>query len=385
LFKLLIVEDGIPLLDKMANNIDWEANEYLLSTATNGLEALPILVQEDIDIMVTDIRMPKMDGMELIKKGLEIKPDLKTVIISGHAEFEYAQQSIRLGVTDYLLKPFRSQSLLEVVNKIKDDLLNQRKEQAELDNIRESIVNELKVDSEKDRFRKLFDSTISEEFYQKHAVIFDNQKLFQNLKSGTKEDIDASIKMLIESLTLFNIKEDEFYLFINSIVLLAFRSLNEMGFTVEELLEKMDFAQQLPAEEFTVEKFNKWIHDFFHSLHQAVQNNNLSFNKKVINEIKTFVKENFAKGITLGELAHKFNMSSSNLSQLFLRIEGMNFTEYLNELRVNKAKELLKTTDLKIYSIADQVGFNDSYYFSSWFKKIVGVSPTTYRENIDLL
>ncbi len=385
MFKLLIVEDGIPLLDKMANNIDWEANEYLLSTATNGLEALPILVQEDIDIMVTDIRMPKMDGMELIKKGLEIKPDLKTVIISGHAEFEYAQQSIRLGVTDYLLKPFRSQSLLEVVNKIKDDLLNQRKEQAELDNIRESIVNELKVDSEKDRFRKLFDSTISEEFYQKHAVIFDNQKLFQNLKSGTKEDIDASIKMLIESLTLFNIKEDEFYLFINSIVLLAFRSLNEMGFTVEELLEKMDFAQQLPAEEFTVEKFNKWIHDFFHSLHQAVQNNNLSFNKKVINEIKTFVKENFAKGITLGELAHKFNMSSSNLSQLFLRIEGMNFTEYLNELRVNKAKELLKTTDLKIYSIADQVGFNDSYYFSSWFKKIVGVSPTTYRENIDLL
>lgn len=70
---------------------------------------------------------------------------------------------------------------------------------------------------------------------------------------------------------------------------------------------------------------------------------------------------------------------------MFLDYVGENFTEYLNMIRVNKAKELLKTTDKKIYQIADQVGFNDSYYFSSWFKKIVGVTPTTYRENLDLL
>jgi two-component system response regulator YesN len=54
-------------------------------------------------------------------------------------------------------------------------------------------------------------------------------------------------------------------------------------------------------------------------------------------------------------------------------------------IRLNKAKELLKTTDDKIYQIADHLGFNDAYYFSSWFKKQVGASPTTYRDNINLL
>jgi two-component system response regulator YesN len=84
-------------------------------------------------------------------------------------------------------------------------------------------------------------------------------------------------------------------------------------------------------------------------------------------------------------MARDFNISISYLSSLFHEETGESFSEYLNLLRLNKAKELLKSTDIKIYQIADRLGFNDAYYFSSWFKKQVGASPTTYRDNINLL
>jgi two-component system response regulator YesN len=84
-------------------------------------------------------------------------------------------------------------------------------------------------------------------------------------------------------------------------------------------------------------------------------------------------------------MAKSFNISTGHLSNLFHEKTGESFSDYLNMIRLNKAKELLKTTDYKIYRIADELGFNDAYYFSSWFKKLVGASPTTYRDNINLL
>lgn len=83
-------------------------------------------------------------------------------------------------------------------------------------------------------------------------------------------------------------------------------------------------------------------------------------------------------------MAVKFNLSTGHLSNLFQEETGESFSNYLNMLRLAKAKELLKTTDDLVYQVADQLGFNDAYYFSSWFKKMVGTSPTTYRENINL-
>ncbi|MDI9459129.1 MAG: response regulator, partial [Bacillota bacterium] len=107
--NLLIAEDEKYLREKVTKNVDWESYGYKVFAAADGEEALEIIKNEDIHILVTDIRMPGMDGLELTERAKALNEQIKAIIISGHAEFELAQSSIRLGVEDYLLKPFRTQ------------------------------------------------------------------------------------------------------------------------------------------------------------------------------------------------------------------------------------------------------------------------------------
>ena len=104
--NLLIAEDEKYLREKVTKNVDWEGHGYTVFVASDGEEALEMIRSQPIDILVTDIRMPGMDGLELTAEAKAINPDLKIIVISGHAEFELAQASIRLGVEDYLLNPF---------------------------------------------------------------------------------------------------------------------------------------------------------------------------------------------------------------------------------------------------------------------------------------
>ncbi|NLJ74586.1 MAG: response regulator [Firmicutes bacterium] len=116
---VLIVEDEKPLRDKLTMNIDWKSQGYRIYEAGDGEEALGILKQQEIDILVTDIQMPKMNGIELVRRAKTIYPDLWVIIISGYGDWEYTQVLNMLGVDEYLLKPFRSQRLLDIVNNIR--------------------------------------------------------------------------------------------------------------------------------------------------------------------------------------------------------------------------------------------------------------------------
>src|SRR5690554_3946302 len=100
-------------------NIDWKSQGYRIYEAGDGEEALGILKQQEIDILVTDIQMPKMNGIELVRRAKTIYPDLWVIIISGYGDWEYTQVLNMLGVDEYLLKPFRSQRLLDIVNNIR--------------------------------------------------------------------------------------------------------------------------------------------------------------------------------------------------------------------------------------------------------------------------
>ena len=138
-FKLLLVDDEKPIRKKLINNTDWKAEGYQIFAAANGEEALKIIMEKGIDILVTDIQMPKLSGMNLIEKAKRNSSHLKVIVISGYAEFEYAQKSIRFGVNDYLLKPFRSKKLLEVVNKAKEELIKEKDNEQRLAVLRGEI------------------------------------------------------------------------------------------------------------------------------------------------------------------------------------------------------------------------------------------------------
>lgn len=122
-FSVVVAEDEPIILDNIVTKIEQtDLNFKVVSTAMNGKDALGLIEQMNPDVLFTDIHMPVIDGLELIKQAKAIKPDLVIVIISGYNDFSYAQQGIRLGITDYILKPVKKELLLQTVTSIKNKL-----------------------------------------------------------------------------------------------------------------------------------------------------------------------------------------------------------------------------------------------------------------------
>jgi two-component system response regulator YesN len=137
---LLMVEDEEAIRRKLINNVAWSEYDLTVESAANGLEALAVLeANPAIRIVVTDIQMSKLNGIELIREIKRRDYPVKIVVISGFAEFEYAQESIKLNVADYLLKPFASRRLLEVVSRLKNEILQEETEKSELNSLREQL------------------------------------------------------------------------------------------------------------------------------------------------------------------------------------------------------------------------------------------------------
>ncbi|PUU88693.1 MAG: Two-component response regulator, partial [Halanaerobium sp.] len=214
-FKLLLVDDEKPIRKKLINNTDWKAEGYQIFAAANGEEALKIIMEKGIDILVTDIQMPKLSGMNLIEEAKRSGSHLKVIVISGYAEFEYAQKSIRFGVNDYLLKPFRSKKLLEVVNKAKEELIKEKDNEQRLAVLRgeiSSYINENKLDT-------IYNWLIDDQFFQHQSLIMDRIDLEAVLKRGSKEDVLETVNKIIEELKAADLNKEKLFVVLNNLIL----------------------------------------------------------------------------------------------------------------------------------------------------------------------
>jgi two-component system response regulator YesN len=139
-YKVFFVEDEVITREGIRDNVDWEASGFeLCGEAADGEMALPLLRTAKPDVLITDIKMPFMDGLQLSKIMRERMPWVKIIILSGHDEFEYAQEAIKLGVTDYLLKPVTVQTLQNALQKLAIQLDKEKKEQENLKKLQEQV------------------------------------------------------------------------------------------------------------------------------------------------------------------------------------------------------------------------------------------------------
>ena len=119
MLKVFLVEDEIVMREGIKNNIDWEKEGFeFAGEASDGELAYPLIQKEKPDILIADIKMPFMDGLELSRLVRQELPDIKVIILSGYDEFEYAKEAISIGITDYLVKPIAGAKLLEAVKKV---------------------------------------------------------------------------------------------------------------------------------------------------------------------------------------------------------------------------------------------------------------------------
>ncbi len=142
MYRILLVDDEILVRDAIKENIDWEGlGCELTGICENGQQAAEFVKQHPVDIVLTDILMPYMDGMELSHFLHDNYPDIVIVIFSGFGEFEYAKKAIQYNVSEYLLKPVTAMELTEVINKMKDKVDQRRKEKAKMERLTRASEN----------------------------------------------------------------------------------------------------------------------------------------------------------------------------------------------------------------------------------------------------
>ncbi len=161
MYKVFLVEDEIVIREGIKNKIHWEEEGFkIVGDESDGELAYPMIIREQPDILITDIKMPFMDGLELSKLLKKDMPQLKIIIISGYSDFGYAQQAIDIGVSEYLLKPITSIKLLAAVKNAAESIEKERKDKHILEQY-QLLVYQKQGEKRKDFFNALVSGKMS--------------------------------------------------------------------------------------------------------------------------------------------------------------------------------------------------------------------------------
>ncbi|WP_066191461.1 MULTISPECIES: response regulator transcription factor [Gracilibacillus] len=498
----IVIADDEPLITHgLANTIPWdELDVEIVGTAENGQKALEMLHHTKVDILITDVYMPVMDGIDLSKEVVQTFPETQIIMISGYDEFEYAREAIRMGVQDYLLKPVNIDELLALVKKIKHDIADYQLEQ---ENKTQSIIRQYLSE----QIFQVPSSQIEEQLaglLSEFCMIGVEKKDYMMIASDgkqTKHPLELQVtetvlnRYHITSFFWLETHENQFILFLYSQHPLY--SQTELALLMDDLIES--FEQNILIVASPISKDIQQIHALYqvidgllnryrgtettringsqehesisichaevnHSIVEMVlqqkwqgldkevkqqlvewrkqgatimeivsglkemeqaiiqkgqasifEQADLFFSQPVdtriynndqvlellfmedlkqliacltttnehhwiIRQVQEYMHSNYQKDIKAAKVAENHYITPNYFSMLFRQETGCSYSEYLNQIRINKAKELLADTSNKVFEIAEYVGYREYKYFVQVFKNQEGVTPTQFRK-----
>jgi len=361
MYKVFFVDDEASMRAGIRESIDWDSSGFILAgEAPDGEMALSLMQEIMPDILITDIRMPFMDGIELSREAKKTMPWIKIVILSGHDEFEYAKQAITIGVEDYLLKPVTSTKLMETLGEIADRIDKERRSNVE--NLIASVQDISKLD------------LIS-------FTEFNETPVIEKLRYASKADVAGFVEDYLES---FDSTSKASFIFIYyifmDVLLSAAKIIEELGGEAKVVLsEYFDAGSQL-GDDTGIENIGALLTAV---LEKVIEFRDASTGSKYNGIIKTaqeFIKKNYSdKDISLHSVAKEVSISPNHFSTIFSQETGETFISFITRVRLDKAKTLLKTTQMRTSDIGYDVGYNDTHYFSYVFKKNTGMTPKEFR------
>lgn len=481
-YRVLIVDDEPSIREGLPSLIDWKSYGFeVVGTASNGFEGIEKAVEFQANLIVTDIQMPIIDGIEmtrLIKQSGDISPEF--IFISGYSEFEYAKEAIQFGVNSYLLKPIDEDELVVALVKIRknlDELVieNQSSENLKTnEQLKRIIIKKEEIASNfnpfgSEPFRLIeiggYDSfktsiTDLQSLWERHFeqqyylfpygvsnYIITTEKDMSSISKFISDINSSEVNVFIGELslnfhTLFEevlmLRESK-YLYPNETVFsleyIAGYSENTSvynGHFEEEILVSLkdgnmdrilklmsafrDHNRHLNCTSILVKSQISSLYWYIHQsldsglfsdrnphldmkdvyssqnidhiisiieqilLDLLTRSKALLKNKTITEEIKDYTKANFALPITLKMIADEFNYNSAYIGKKFKEEVGYFYSRYLDEIRIEYAKEQLIETNLLVYEIAQNAGFNNLDYFHKKFKDHTLLSPGEFRK-----
>lgn len=530
--KLLIVDDEAEIREGISSAVPWSENGIEpAGLASNGREALQFIHDLNPDMMLLDIRMPVMDGLEVLKQLSGMAHPPKVVILSGYDEFEYCQQALRFGVSDYLLKPCLPKEILNVMTRVRNDILNERNHNIQWENLKEQfqeskdllreklliyLIQHDHIDMEtalirwqlyqmelvpgnlgvalvridnlfnlqhssgqeleliKFAVRNLIEEVFKKTVPTKQVICDYNDDLLilwnlDTIPLDSAEQFLEQIRGKVESSLAFTVTiglgypaldlaglysafnssflavEYSFWIGPNRIIRPEQIKAGESEETLLSLQDENEVIQSLRMND--IERLQPALDQFFDGLTHEPKLSREQFQKKVtalicsiyhvclerglqtqeffgpnleildelarietvtalkqklltgletilarcpvhknswkiVNRALQYLEEYYNQDLSLENVAQQVFVSPGYLSTLFKQELQKNFVDCLHEIRIEKAKAMLKNPGSKIYEIALKTGYKDEKYFSQIFKKITGMTPNQYRDTI---
>lgn len=503
--KIAVVEDEVLIREGIRNLLAAQEEEWeFVGEAQNGIEGLELIRRTKPDVVITDIRMPDMDGLQMLERANNDGIRLKAIVLSAYSEFEYARTAIRLGVTEYLLKPIAIDEFFEALRRIRIQLEKETQNQPESlgsleqvlgaivygqldsdDAIQSYLTTKYKIHSndhmillvlylgndffnKEDQIRKFWNNLLKNyqdikfcilrtEYEQSLMITIYNyadahtikrrlqirimqEKMYdenigfieiasiKELKAGFEklyscmdwgitlgkgviisypEADNIKTELCVYPLELENhlktelcignfskvlgvVKEFQKYFFSNKVytpkdikkshVRFLWSALNIMKEI--DLLDYRKIDQQMILDQImnsqSQSELERIVADFFGNI-QLTQSEEEQTEHLTVKRVKSMIHEYYQSGITLEEIAQKLDVTPEYLSNLFHRSVGQTFSNYIKNYRIGKAKELLIGTQMKLFEVAQAVGYTDGKYFSKVFKGCEGCLPAEYR------
>jgi two-component system response regulator YesN len=359
MIKIFLAEDEISIRENIRNSVDWRAAGFeYVGDAPDGEIAIDAIRRLKPDILLTDIKMPFMDGLELTRIVRCELPDVRILILSGYDDFSYAQKAIRLGVSEYLLKPVGPSELIEALHKIAAGL--EKKEPSE-------ERGEEKLDA---FIRDFIAGAAPESEFVKCLT-----RVLEFMQYGSLDDVKHFAGETKRSAA--DIPTHQAYI---GILITAARALREMGAEPQEVVPELwrlgDAALPIDSPDQLEEAAAAICERVI--LHR--QKHHANHHQLLITKAQQFIGQNYQNpALSLRMAADEVQLSPRHFSAVFSRVTQQTFSDYLSSIRMKAAMRLLKTTALAAAEISEKIGFNDPLYFSRAFKRATGMNIREFR------
>ena len=411
-YTIIVADDEEELRRALIDRVNWESVGFqVIGEAENGVEALELVEKLKPDLLLTDIKMPFVSGIELARQVREVHPSTQIAFLSGYDDFSYAQKAIQYNIISYMLKPISAVELTEELKKIREKIDEQFR-----------MFATEKHEPKRDTGEAFFMSLLLDEFQPENDAERDRDLLEKLLELGMIQDSNGSLMYTVMTTSIFNKEEEnetkeanivavnsvlEKYfktvsLYINGRIISVLFSTKRghekyLHIAVEEIVEKVKrilgknailgvgrlesglsnmhktYVESVKAVGYATKR-KKGV--YFISDMEQYKNSAEIISEKVLEIIDNHYME---PDISLVSVSKEIAVSPNYLSALIKKTTGCTFIDLLSQKRINVAMELLLHSNCKIREITERCGYNDQHYFSYCFKKITGRSPNSYR------
>lgn len=395
LYRVLIADDEPIIREGIREAMDWAAlGMEVVGEAEDGEEALERAVELNVHVVLVDMNMPFLNGIGLIRALQEQCPGVRYLIISGHDEFAYAQEAVRLGVEDYILKPVQADQLRAALERLRQRLDEEHQRTAYVRQAAEQI--ERNIPLLRQRFcqewmegqaggKSLMEQLAflhlpSESPVQVGVVRWPAAEARQTILRETDRQL---FLFAIENIIAELLGEHAHVLFRDASSVIGICLWQEAPEDIASLLEQQISACLNIAVHAHIELHSGTLEEvqntYRHCREQVYEEVKLS---PLVRRARQLIQEEYAeRELTLESLASRLQVSAVYLSRVLKKELNDSFVTLVTRARIRKAAQLLDSTSLPIHTIAERVGYDTQHYFSTAFKKTMGISPAQYRKN----